>query len=87
MKVRSSLLLLALLAGGAPPGAAQPAGMPRVVEPKVDRKAGPALWVSAEAAMSRGTVLDWSLVGAEGSLLVHQRGEGSTLRGRDLHGG
>jgi hypothetical protein len=72
VKVRSSLLLLVLLASGASPGAAQPAaGVPRVIEPKVERKAGPALWVSANAAMNRGTVLDWSLVGAEeGSLLV-----------------
>jgi hypothetical protein len=85
VKVRSSLLLLALLAGGTSPGAAQPAGMPRVIEPKVERHSGPALWVSAEAAMSRGSVLDWSLVGGEGSLLVQtveRQGKALAERGK-----
>lgn len=86
MKLRSSLLLLALLASGAFPVAAQTAGMPRVIEPKVERKAGPALWVSAEAAMNRATVLDWSLVGREeGSLLVQiveRQGKALAERGK-----
>ncbi|HEX5715953.1 MAG TPA: hypothetical protein VF179_07325 [Thermoanaerobaculia bacterium] len=85
MKARSYLLLLALLASGASSGAAQPAEMPRVIEPKVERKSGPAFWVSAEAAMNRGTVLDWSLVGEDGSLLVQiveRQGKALAERGR-----
>ncbi len=85
MKASSYLLLLALLASGASPGAAQPAEMPRVIEPKVARNAGPALWVSAEAAMNRGTVLDWSLVGGDGSLLVQtvdRQGKALAERGK-----